>query len=305
LALAELYFRTQVVGSSPSTVDAKRRDLERFLSFYLELYAHDRPGEWYSAVTRDHLSELGKARKPGGSRYSDSWVCRNYSTIRHFARWAHRNAIEFPMGCPKDGVKPPDEPEGEFKGLERRDLLRIFSAAESLCRRPQRGLNTSIRDRALVHALCASARRVSEVVALDFDQYDGRAFLRVRRSKGSKNAKRIALTKEVRSAIDAWVKERGTGVGPLLCTSGGRPVTRSNVCALLKRLERMANAHLPESERLEVTPHVLLHTRLRRIAEEKNLPYAKKLSGHISDWYIWRYTAPSEEEFEREIEHVD
>ena len=80
---------------------------------------------------------------------------------------------------------------------------------------------------------------------------------------------------------------------------------RSKVYDLLKRLEGMANAHLPEAERLEVTPHTLRHTRLRRVAEEKDLRFAKKLSGHKSDRYIRRYTDPSDEEFEREVAELD
>jgi len=305
LALAELYFKTEVAGSAPGTVDAKRRDLERFLSYYLELYGHDRPEEWYPSVTRDYVSNLEKARKPAGGRYSDSWVCRNYATIRHFARWAHRNVYEFPMGAPTEGVRPPEEPDGEFRGLDRKNLLRLLAAAEGLCRRPQRGPNTSLRDRALAHALYASAGRVSEILSVDLEQYDGRAFTSVRRSKGSKNAKRIGLTKEARAAIDEWVKERGPQPGPLFCTSTGKAVSRSKVYDLMKRLEGMANAHLPSSEQFEVTPHVLRHTRLRRVAEEKDIRFAKKLSGHKSDRYIWRYTDPSDAEFEREVADLD
>ena len=305
MALAGLYFRTEVAGQAEGTVDAKKRDLERFLSYYLELYGHDRPDEWYPSVTRDYISTLEKARKPGGTRYSDSWVCRNYATVRHFARWAHRNVSAFPMGSPTEGVKPPEEPEGDFKGLDRKDLLRLLAAAEALCRRPQRGPNTSTRDKALVHALYASAGRVSEVLSLDVEQYDGRAFVKVRRAKGSKNAKRVGLTKEARAAIDAWLEERGRAPGPLFSTRGGKSVARSKVYDLLKRLEGMANAHLPTDEHLEVSPHVLRHTRLRRVAEEKDLRFAKKLSGHKSDRYIWRYTDPSDEEFEREVAALD
>jgi hypothetical protein len=50
--LANVYLVTEVAGQSPATVDAKRRDLQRFLTFYQRLYKHDRPEEWFVSVTR-------------------------------------------------------------------------------------------------------------------------------------------------------------------------------------------------------------------------------------------------------------
>jgi hypothetical protein len=54
--LARVYFLTEVAGQARATVEAKRRDLERFLSFYQQLYGHDRPDEWYRSVTQSLLS---------------------------------------------------------------------------------------------------------------------------------------------------------------------------------------------------------------------------------------------------------
>jgi hypothetical protein len=39
--LATVYLVTEAAGHSQATVDAKRRDLQRFLSFYQHLYTHD------------------------------------------------------------------------------------------------------------------------------------------------------------------------------------------------------------------------------------------------------------------------
>jgi hypothetical protein len=50
--LANLYPVTEVAGQSQATVDAKRRDLTRFLAFYHQLYGHDRPEEWFVSVTK-------------------------------------------------------------------------------------------------------------------------------------------------------------------------------------------------------------------------------------------------------------
>jgi len=48
-----VYFVTKVAGQAPATV--------RFFSFYVKLYGHDRPEEWYASVTREFL----KLRKLG------------------------------------------------------------------------------------------------------------------------------------------------------------------------------------------------------------------------------------------------
>jgi hypothetical protein len=60
---------------------------------------------------------------------------------------------------------------------------------------------------------------------------------------------------------------------------------------VLQRVAHQANAHLPAGERMKVSPHVLRHTFLRKLAEEKGVQYAKEASGHKSDRYIWRYEA--------------
>jgi hypothetical protein len=43
--LATLYLVTEVAGQSQATLDAKCRDLQRFLAFYHQLYGDDRPDE--------------------------------------------------------------------------------------------------------------------------------------------------------------------------------------------------------------------------------------------------------------------
>ena len=47
-----MYLVTEVAGQSQATVEAKQRDLQRFLTFYQTLYKHDRPDEWFVSVTK-------------------------------------------------------------------------------------------------------------------------------------------------------------------------------------------------------------------------------------------------------------
>jgi hypothetical protein len=54
-----VYLVTEVAGQSQATLDAKRRDLQRFLTFYRKLYNHDRPDEWFVSVTKAFLDQRG------------------------------------------------------------------------------------------------------------------------------------------------------------------------------------------------------------------------------------------------------
>jgi hypothetical protein len=42
---------------------------------------------------------------------SQATIVRTYATVCHFARWLHTQVASFPMGCPTDGVKAPEEDE--------------------------------------------------------------------------------------------------------------------------------------------------------------------------------------------------
>lgn len=78
------------------------------------------------------------------------------------------------LGCPTDGIKPPQEPEPEWKGLSRADGIRLLSAAQTLRLRPGRGTNQGLRDHAAIVVLLGSGLRVSELLGLKREQYTGR-----------------------------------------------------------------------------------------------------------------------------------
>ena len=134
-ALATLYLMTEAAGRSQATLDAKRRDLQRFLSFYQNLYNHDRPDAWFVSVTKAFLKALQREKLAQAS------LVRIYATVRHFARWLHRKFPGlFPLGCPTEGVKPPAEPTADWKGLTRLEELRLLNAVQTL--RVRRGTGT-------------------------------------------------------------------------------------------------------------------------------------------------------------------
>ena len=80
---------------------------------------------------------------------------------------------------------------------------------------------------------------------------------------------------------------------------------RREAYQILKRMEQQANTHLPEKEKIHVSPHVLRHTTLRKLANKKGVHYAKKLSGHQTDRYIWRYVQPDEQDLADALDEVE
>jgi integrase len=72
----------------------------------------------------------------------------------------------------------------------------------------------------------------------------------------------------------------------------GKQLDRTQAFLILKRVAQQAKAHLSPAQHLDVSPHVLRHTLLRKVANGKGVHYAMKLSGHRSDRYIWRYVKP-------------
>jgi len=297
-ALARVYFTTQVAGQAKATIEAKRHDLARFIAFYEALYHHDHPDEWYTSVTREFLKQLAR------NRPAQATIVRMYASVRHFARWIHQKAHPFPLGCPTDGIKPPQEPEPEWKGLSRADELRLLSAAQTLRVRPGRGTNQGLRDHAAIAVLLGSGLRVSELLGLRREQYTGRGFQNVL-IKGGRIREFVPVQNHARQVLEEWLNAAAGQSGFIFTTRTGKPVTRSQMFEILQRVAAQANAHRHDGERIDVSPHVLRHTFLRKLAEEKGVHYAKEASGHRSDRYIWRYVKPDKQSLADAIDELD
>ncbi len=297
--LATLYLVAEAAGHSHATLDAKRRDLQRFLSFYQHLYKHDRPEEWFVSVTKAFLKAL---QREGLAQAS---LVRIYATVRHFARWLHQKFPSlFPLGCPTEGVKPPAEPTADWKGLTRLDEIRLTAAAQTLRARPGHGTNQGLRNHALLAVLLGSGLRVSEVLGLNRDQYTTKGFERVQ-VKGGGVRDFVPLHRDARKVLDEWLEARKDTAPPLFTTRTGRRLSRREAAAIIGRMAAQANGRLSDEEKIEVSPHVLRHTFLRKLAETKGVHYAREASGHQSDRYIWRYVKPDLQTLAEAIDELE
>src|SRR2546426_2842749 len=297
--LATVYLVTEAAGYSQATLDAKRRDLQRFLSFYQGLYRHDRPEEWFVSVTKAFLKAL---QREGLAQAS---LVRIYATVRHFARWLHRKFSGlFPLGCPTGGVKPPAEPTTDWKGLTRLDEIRLMAAAQTLRARPGHGTNQGLRNHALLAVLLGSGLRVSEALGLDREQYTGKGFTRVH-AKGGLVRDFVPLHRESRKVLDDWLEEREDEATPIFITRTGRRMSRREAAASIGRIAAQVNGRVSDEEKIDVSPHVLRHTFLRKLTETKGVHYAREASGHQSDRYIWRYVKPDQQTLADAIDELE
>jgi integrase/recombinase XerD len=256
------------------------------------------------ALARGQVPRPSTRGDPKPQRLSQSTIARTYATVRHFARWIHKHVAAFPLGCPTDGVKAPEEEEPKWKGLSRIEQLRLLTAAQTLRVRKARGTDQGLRDHALIATLLGTGLRVSELLAIDIAQYNQRGFVHVLR-KGGHVQKFIPVQRQHRDVLDAWLEQRGDVPGPLFPTRSGKRLDRTQAFLILKRVAQQANAHLPPAQHLEVSPHVLRHTLLRKVANDKGVHYAMELSGHRSDRYIWRYVRPDEQSLAEAMDELD
>jgi integrase/recombinase XerD len=294
-----VYLVTEAAGQSPATQDAKRRDLQRFLTFYQTLFGHDRPDEWFVSVTKAFLTHLQR------ERLAQATLVRIYATVRHFARWLHRQfPALFPLGCPTEGVKPPAEPSADWKGLTRLGEIRLLTAAQTLRVRPGHGTNQGLRNQALLAVLLGSGLRVSEVLSVDREQYTGKGFARVP-LKGGRARAFVPVHRDARQVLEEWLDTRQDAATPLFITRTGRRLSRREAAAIIQRMADQVNGRVSAEEQLDVSPHVLRHTFLRKLAENKGVQYAREASGHQSDRYIWRYVKPDQQTLAEAVDELE
>ncbi len=139
---------------------------------------------------------------------------------------------------------------------------------------------------------------------MDLEQYRGKHFHNVRR-KGNNVTVRVFIGNVAEETLNNYIGEvRGNEPGPLFQSKHGNRLAPQNVADALEKVVGQANANLSKSQHISLTPHVLRHTALRKMAEKKGVRYAQQMAGHAPSKYIWRYVQPSADEMEEAIEDL-
>ena len=303
VAWVSLYFKTVVTGGSECTAQAKRRDLQKFLSFFTDQNGKG-PGvesvdAWTPSVTKAFQKEIAKD-------YKATSVNRVMATLRHFVRWLNRDdRHELIAGDPFEGVKDIAVDNPDWNGLSDRQIMRLKSACEQRLKALTRADQNPLLEAAVFFTLLNTGLREFELCALDVRQYHHRGFHDVQR-KGSKVSDKVPVPLEARERVEAYLKRRDDSgkEEPLFTSRFGERLAPREVQRICARLSEHASAHLPESEKFRLKPHQLRHTFLKRVADKFGVHTAQEYSGNISIREIYRYTRPSQEEMDSKAEAV-
>ena len=211
-------------------------------------------------------------------------------------------------GLPTRGIKELATDEPECQKLDRRDVYRLFKAADRLILTETRRNQRPRRNRAILALLYYTGMRVSELVALRREQYDGRYLVNVKR-KGKARSKSVYVAAECRKLLDEYLdKERAldaphSASGALLVpnvTAGdtGRPLTRRTVGLILDHIAEEASKH-DGTGGIAIHPHRLRHTFGAEYRERTGSDTETAAAlGHTSLDYVGRYVRKSREERE-------
>jgi len=142
-------------------------------------------------------------------------------------------------------------------------LVASLSRAEvqALLNAPDRRTLSGIRDRAMLHLAFAGGLRVSELVGLSLDQFDGRAPASIHILGKGRHERVLPLWQETAAAIRAWITVRPKdGDSALFLNKVGRTMTRSGFEYILAKHAAAASNVVPSIAAKPISPHVLRHS---------------------------------------------
>src|SRR3954454_22347359 len=79
---------------------------------------------------------------------------------------------------------------------------------------------------------------------------------------------------------------------------GGVAMLRKDADRYLKQIAAMANANVPEDERVNLHAHLMRHTALKQAEQKFGRAFAQKKSGNVGMQHIERYVQPADADYE-------
>lgn len=302
---AARYLADSVYGvQSPNTFEAKSRDLATFIKWYVALNGSGDIQHWLPRDTQAYLNHLEAQGR------SATTVNRAFATLRHMARWVNEQpgGIFAATGLPTRGVHERVVDEPDCKKLSTQELHRLFKAADIKVMSEVRKNQRPRRNRAILALLYYTGLRVSELVQLTRDQYDGRYLVNVRR-KGRSRTKGLYVSADCRVLLDDYlVAERPQDAGPgaegalFAALDSSRALNRRQVAKILERIADVAN-EFRHREAIHIHPHRLRHTFGAEYRERTGSDTETAAAlGHVGLGYVGRYVRKTQEERERVLD---
>ena len=263
-------------GASRHTLDAYFRDLDDFAGFALSR------GQAIEAADTGTLREFLSDMADRG--LAPRTAARRLSALRQF--------FHFLMA---DGRRADDPTHGLDSPRLGRPLPKYLGEAAigkllETARQAEGPLGR--RDEAILELLYATGLRVSELCALPAAPFAREQDKLVVRGKGNKE-RMVPLGLPAQRAVEAWLAVRQPKASRWLFPAGkgGKPISRTQVGAMLKKLA--ADAGVPPST---LSPHVLRHSFASHLlAGGADLRSVQQLLGHADIATTQIYTHVQEE----------
>ena len=304
---ATLYISTEVYGiQAKNTLQAKVSDIGGFIRWFVATNGHGEIRDWMPRDTMTYLLHVEKRDKKASAT-----INRIFASLRHFARWVHDQPgnIFSTHGLPTRGIKELSLDEPDCKKLSKVEIHRLFRAADTLCMTETKSMQRPRRNRAVFAVLYSTGLRVSELIALERHQYDGKYLTDVKR-KGRGRTRGLYLVSETRIFLDEYLATERHSDNPkgvfqplFLADASGNIMKRQRIREGLLRLGQEAGKH--SHAPILVYPHRLRHTFGAEYREKtgSDTETASAL-GHASLKYVGRYVRKTAEERETTLESI-
>lgn len=287
--LTDQYFRHLAVerGMAKNTLLAYRRDLKRYQDFLF-----DRGVDSVDAITElvvsDFAQSLGQV-----NGLAQSSVARILSSVRGLHKFWLIEGVS--AQDPSAVVKPPKQRRHLPKSLSAEEVLSLIEAAGPMP--SEDGLFQDdpirLRDRALVELLFACGGRISEVLALDLDDFNEPEMVRLF-GKGSKerlvpiNQYSIFLVEAYRTRVRPALATAGKGTPAMFLNHRGSRLSRQSAWMIIHQ------AAIAAGLGDKVSPHTLRHSFATLVLENgMDVRRVQELLGHASVTTTQIYTQVS------------
>ena len=287
--LADQYFRHLAVerGMAKNTLLAYKRDIGRYLEFLT-----DRGVDSVTGITELHVADFAQSLGQAHGMAQSS-VARILSSVRGIHKfWLIEGITEHD---PSAVVKPPKQRRSLPKALTLDEVMSLLDAVGPMPSEDKNVLDDPIRirDRALVELMFACGGRISEVLALDLDDFTEDGMVRLF-GKGSKERmvpigvfSRVLLDM-YRTRVRPALAAQGRGTPAMFLNQRGARLSRQSAWLIISKAAEAAGI------KQEVSPHTLRHSFATLILEGgMDVRQVQELLGHASVTTTQIYTKVS------------
>lgn len=265
---------------SANTVSAYRNDLRQF---HLYLASNARTGGDgvdgadravpLAAVGREQVAAFFLHLREQG--YSPATIARKMAAVKSLFQFCYRRGLI--ATNPAASIGSPEVRKPVPRAISPREIALLLEQAST------RAGPEGLRDAAMLHVLCATGMRVTELVSLDLGDLDLAAG-RVRCTGRNGRRRELPIDARAVEALDRYLTEgrpqllRGVpDDGAAFLNHRGRRLTRQGFWLIMKALARASGLAR------EITPHMLRHSfAAQRLRDGLELRHLRDLLGHAN-----------------------